>query len=268
VTAIAIDADGIRSRPASVDLPPRPSAGNRLHVIAVGIDSYTFITPLNGAATDARTLVRTLGSKTPYYTAVQSVLLVDGAATAAGLQRSVDAAVSAAGPDDTILFFYAGHGARTDDGRFYMTTSETDPDRLPETSIDWQAISETLGRARGRVIVVIDACHAGQTGRAGTTNDEAVSSITSAGGAPMVVLAASKGRQLSEELRGQRGGVFTQTLARVLADGRADADLDRDGTLSISEVYGGVKRTVELQTDGRQTPWLVRRNIVGDAPLF
>lgn len=266
-TVVASDRLGFRSRPVTVDIGLRAQTkSNALHVVAVGVDVYTHFDRLHGARLDAETLVRTLGSQSPYYGKVQSVLRVDRVATPATVARDLENAVHAAGPDDTILFFYAGHGARSDDGRFFMTTTGSDPDRLAETAIDWQTITDVLGRARGRVLVVIDACHSGETGRT-TTNDEAVSSLA-ATTAPMVILAASKGRQLSEELPGRGGGIFTQTLARLLGSGRADADIDQDGLLAISEIYGGVKQTVETQTEGRQTPWLVRRNIVGDAPLF
>jgi len=266
-TVVAVDTRGFRSRPMTVDLAARPQAkSNTLHVVAVGVNVYSFFDRLSGARLDAETLVKTLGAQSPYYGRVQSTLRVDRVATPATVVRDLESAVQAAGPDDTVLFFYAGHGARSDDGRFFMTTTESDPDRLAETGISWDAITGVLAKARGRVIVVIDACHSGQTGKT-TTNDEAVSSLAAAE-SPMVILAASKGRQLSEELPGRGGGIFTQTLARQLGSGRAEADTDRDGVLAISEIYAGVKQTVQSLTDGRQTPWLVRRNIVGDAPLF
>jgi hypothetical protein len=84
----------------------------------------------------------------------------------------------------------------------------------------------------------------------------------------MVILAASKGRQLSEEMPDEEGGAFTQSLARLIGRDRKTTDSDGDGVLEISEIYRSLKQAVVATTDGRQTPWLVRRNIVGDAPLF
>jgi Caspase domain len=128
-------------------------------------------------------------------------------------------------------------------------------------------MADLLARFQGRVIVVIDACHSGQTEREQATNDQAVASLAAAT-APMVVLAASKGRQFSEEMPGTGGGMFTQTFARLLGRDRRSADSNGDGVLEISEIYRRLKQAVVGATDGRQTPWLVRRNIVGDAPLF
>ena len=181
----------------------------------------------------------------------------------ADLQQAIDTA----GSNDTILVFFAGHGGRSDEGHYYMAVSSTEPDRLPETAIDWAGVSRLLGTAKGRVIVVLDACHAGQTGVVAVANDGAVASLAETH-APMVVLAASKGRQESEEMPGAAGGVFTQTLARLIGAGRDAADTDQDGVLTIGEVYRSLRQNVDTATVGRQTPWLVRRNIVGDAPLF
>ena len=62
--------------------------------------------------------------------------------------------------------------------------------------------------------------------------------------------------------------MFTQTLAQLIGAKRESADADQDGFLEVSEVYRGLRQAVDAATGGRQTPWLVRRNLVGDAPLF
>ena len=73
---------------------------------------------------------------------------------------------------------------------------------------------------------------------------------------------------MSEETADRGGGVFTQSLARILGSGRKLADSDGDGLLNVSEIYRAVRQAVSQATDGRQTPWLVQRNMVGDYPLF
>lgn len=269
VTLVARDRLGFRSRTSTVPLPAAAAARtNRLHVIAVGIDSYEKLNPLAGARYDAETFAAALQRPSPYYGAVDATVRVDRAATPAVVAADLRRAVAAATADDTIAVFFAGHGGTAADGRYFLTTAATDPDRIAETAIDWQAIASLLGTAKARVLVVIDACHAGQTGLVTPTNDGAVSSLAAVAAAPMVVLAASKGRQLSEEIAGGKGGVFTQTLVRKLTEERAAADTDGDGVLAVGEIYRSVKAAVEAGTGGRQTPWLVRRNLAGDAPLL
>jgi uncharacterized caspase-like protein len=116
--------------------------------------------------------------------------------------------------------------------------------------------------------VILDACHSGQTGaQEVATNDQAVDVLAGKGRTPLLVIAASKGRQESEE-SAKLGGVFTQSVAEAITTGRAASDLNRNGVIEVSEVYGAVKARVQQLTKGRQTPWLVRSGLYGDFPLF
>lgn len=269
-SAVAVDRKGLRSRPASIDLPRLTGTAktNMLHVVAIGIDAYDKMNPLSGARRDAETLVASVQGNAPYYRDVKATLRLDREATPARVAADLEAVVAAAGPDDTILVFFAGHGGLGPDGRYHLAVSATDPERLGQTAIDWPATARLLGTAKGRVIVVLDACHSGQTGLTDNANDAAVAALAGGAAAPMIVLAASKGRQLSEEMPRGGGGVFTQTLARLVGADRATTDGNGDGVLAISEIYRSLKQVVETTTAGRQTPWLVRRNIVGDPPLL
>ena len=267
---VAIDANGFSSRPLPLPAPAADPAQttNVLHVIAVGVDVYDQIGPLDGARFDAERLVAEVQAHARYYHAVKTTIRVDRDATPSAVMTDIRSAITAAGPDDTILFFFAGHGGRTDDGRYFMAVPTTDPARLAETAIDWQQAAQLLGSTKGRVIAILDACHSGQTAVAPVPNDGAVASLASVAQAPMVVLAASKGRQLSEESPDGAGGVFTQTLAKLLGKDRRATDANGDGVLQTSEIYRNLRQSVDAATGARQTPWLVRRNIVGDAPLF
>jgi uncharacterized caspase-like protein len=233
------------------------------------VDVYDHVEPLRFAKTDAEALVNAATqSASAYYREMRVTRRYDREATPAAVLSDLRAASAAATEDDTILVFFAGHGTRTPDGRFFMAASQTRVDRVAETSLSWDEVADILGKSRGRVIMVVDACHSGQTGAAQGTNDDAVESIVGRSGAPIVVLAASKGRQLSNEASERGGGVFTQSLAAVLGPRRAQADVNRNGVLEISEIYRSVKEAVTSATRGQQTPWLVRRNVSGDFPLF
>jgi uncharacterized protein len=269
ITAVATDTLGFRSQPATVAIPRGVATVNTLHVIAVGVDAYDNIDPLTFAKTDAAALVKAAQAAAPaYYHGVRVTERYDREANPARVLADLRAAATVASQDDTILVFFAGHGTRTSDGRYFMATTETRLDAIPETSLAWDAVADILGKTRGRVVMVVDACHSGQTGDSQGTNDEAVDAIAQRAGAPIVVLAASKGRQLSNEMPETGGGVFTQSLAAVLGPARAQADANRNGLLEVSEIYRTVKEIVAGQTSGGQTPWLVRRNLSGDFPLF
>jgi Ca2+-binding EF-hand superfamily protein len=54
----------------------------------------------------------------------------------------------------------------------------------------------------------------------------------------------------------------------VLQSKRATFDLDRDGVISVSELYRGIRTIVAVETGGQQQPWLARHDMVGDFALI
>ena len=117
----------------------------------------------------------------------------------------LDAMVGSAGSEDTIVVSFAGHGLRDDDA-LRLVLSSTSLDDLAGTSLAFADVATRLKRARARVVVLLDVCHAGVSDHL-ATNDEAVSQLVTASGASMIILSASKGRQLSEEDAGSGGGL-------------------------------------------------------------
>ncbi|MGB0085868.1 MAG: caspase family protein [Rhodomicrobiaceae bacterium] len=155
------------------------------------------------------------------------------------------------------------------DGRYYLTPSGFRLANVAGTGLAWSKLADVLGRSKARVIVILDACHSGLSGSEGlATNDEAVKELLSGARAPMLVLAASKGRQVSFEDSKWSGGVFTYALSEILQRGASTYDLDRNGTIELSELYRGLREIVTRETKGQQTPWLARQDLIGDFALF
>jgi uncharacterized caspase-like protein len=156
-----------------------------------------------------------------------------------------------------------------DDGDFYMATTATDTNRIAETALPWQAIATVFNQSKARVVVFLDACHSGAatTGQL-ATNDEATASLLAGIPSGLVVLSAAKGRQFSEESTSAGGGLFTNAAADVIARERESFDLDANGAIEVSELYAGIKVLVMQRTEGRQTPWLARNQMVGDFSLY
>jgi uncharacterized caspase-like protein len=84
----------------------------------------------------------------------------------------------------------------------------------------------------------------------------------------MIVLAASKGRQESQELGNGQGGIFTNALISVIADDRQRYDRDSSGLIDLGELYSALKPKVFEATRGVQTPWMARNELVGEMALF
>lgn len=270
LTVVAVDTAGLTSIPVTAKIEAPQRTANTLHLLAVGVDEYDHLSRLAFAKVDAETLAgASRAVKGRYYADVQASLLKDREATADQILKTLEAKASQARAGDTLMLFFAGHGARSPDGRFFMTTSTTRAEDLDGTALEWSRIAKALGSTKARVIVVLDACHSGQTGaQLQATNDDAVAAISGASRTPMLVLAASKGRQFSEEMSGAGGGVFTQVLAKLITQGRDEQDLNQNGVLEVSEIFSGLKDVVTRETNGRQTPWLVRQDMVGDFAVF
>jgi len=90
------------------------------------------------------------------------------------------------------------------------------------------------------------------------------------GKAGMVVMAASKGRQFSFE-DGRFGGghgAFNYAITQALGNNRSTTDANQNGIVELGELYYSVKLTVHKLTNGKQTPWLSRNEIIGEMPVL
>lgn len=270
LTAIAVDTKGFVSTSQAVPLQPAPGAANRLHAVLVGVDNYADAKiNLRYAKSDARRLGDAVAAtKDRYYASKNVNVLLDKGASAQLITEAVEKAVAAAGPQDTILFFFAGHGVQGRDGHYYLTPSGFDLNNIPGTGVSWSKLAAILGGAKSRVVIVLDSCHSGLSGSEGlATNEDTVKDLLSGAHAPVLVLAAAKGRQFSFENPDWGGGIFTYALSEVLKNSAA-YDLNRNGVIEVSELYQALRTIVGTKTNDEQTPWLARQDLIGDFVLF
>jgi hypothetical protein len=271
LTAIALDRDGFVSQPASLSLSPSGNTTGRLLGVLVAVDTYDdpTIPKLDYARSDASKMARALAANPAhYYADVSLTTLADHDASPSAVLDAIARAVATGGPEDTLIVFYAGHGTQDASG-YYLTASTTERTRITQTALAWQRVSEALDKARARVIVVLDACHAGRSGADLLgSNDDAVRGLLASARRPLVVLSAAKGRQESLEDAKFGGGLFTEAVARVISGDRARFDSNGNGIIELSELYAGVKSLVTSASRGTQTPWLARQDFIGDVAMF
>lgn len=248
-----------------------------LRSVLVGIDAYRSdlgIPPLQFARSDAERLQAALNiSGANYEKQVDATVLVDEKANRATILSAVRRAVTEMSSDDTLVFSFAGHAIGSDNtgrsGQLLLALSETRLDDLEQTALSWTDVAAELASARGKVIIVLDACHSGLAGESSlATNDDLAGQLVSMSGAPLVVIAASKGRQVALE-DGRKGGrIFTSALVDTLSKGRGAADVDANGMIDLGELYSSVKAKVLNETGGKQSPWLARNLLAGEMTLF
>jgi Caspase domain len=273
ISAIAIDRSNLVSRSSAIQIPGAARPRGVLRAVLAGADAYdgAGIPRLYSAKADASHLARALKTREKTaFASVELTVLQDRQVTAQSLLDAVRRAARATTPDDTLLVFYAGHGA--DGAQFgqpaaglVLVTPETRLDDFGRSSLPWKALAQAMSESRGKVVVVLDACHSGLAGRETfAANDEAVEELLLARGVPTIVLAGSKGRQESEESGRGGGGRFTNALVAAIAGPSGS----RRNLLDLSGLYRSVKGRVTSETDGRQTPWLARNHVVGEMSLF
>jgi hypothetical protein len=271
LNVVVLDERGLASRAQAIPLKRSARGGGRLHAVLIGIDTYARQSMhLEYARSDAERLGKALeSSASRYYTDARITRLLDTQATAVTILDTLRRVVTEAEPQDTILFSFAGHGVKGDEGKLYLTPAEYRTDDVTGTGLAWSEVAKILSSARARVIVFLDACHAGLSGaESASTNDDAVQALLSGARSPMLVFAASKGRQLSHEGGLWNGGLFTHAIVEALQHNREASDLNGNGLVEASELYLALKSIVVRESKGAQTPWLVRQDLIGDFALF
>jgi hypothetical protein len=299
VSAIAFDANGFASNDATIDLEARGDlAKPDLWVLAVGVGDYRNLPErlrLHGPPGDASgvaALFRAMEGKA--YAHVHVNQLVDAAATPAAIRDGV-AWLAQMKPNDVGILFLAGHGLKQDEGSdmvfatagFAVTPDgkSLDPASFTRDAVGWRDISEGVGRAKGRVLVLLDACHSGHFSQETVVeNDDLAATLAQENRAGGVVFAASKGKQLSYEPDSARAlvldpgqaravsfdsgsphGFFTGAFLAAMADPASDHN--GDGAIQLSEMIDEVERRVATASGSAQTPWVARRDLFGDFKL-
>lgn len=279
LTVVAYDDRGFSSAPQSVfiDGSNSPLAKSKLFYLGIAVDRYPGV-PGNDLAyskADAKLLADTIQRQyAKQYQSTNVTLLTDADVTQIRVIEEMNRIVALASNNDTIIVFVAGHGMQATNGDFLYLTSQARKEELSHGAIVWSQAADALSKSRAKVLVLLDACHSGAASADTVVpNDAFVADLTRKGKAGMVVIAASKGRQFSQERADLGGGhgIFTYAVAQALDAQRDKTALGTDGVVTLAALYDYVKRFVRDATKDselKQTPWMSRNELVGDVPIL
>jgi hypothetical protein len=243
----------------SAPRPPRAQSPKRFYVLSIGINEYRdpAVQDLNGAVNDARRVADLFGRQAPGSTVR---LLLDQDATRNNVLSALRAIKDEAGPDDFIVIFLSGHGGSVGgDWRFNCHDSPLVGGELAACLNDLTDLEHFRSRPR-KVLVAIDACHAGQLAREvglrslmsqpkrhsltersnpGSPDEESDPILgrffrkeaKEAEYGELVFLASCQPSELSRD--GVENGLFTKALLEAL---RGASDADRDGLVTVKEL--------------------------------
>jgi len=234
--------------------------------VVVGINDYPHARQLKWAVNDARAFYRHLVEVIQIPRENVTLLLNEDA----GLSRLRSALGThlkrMAGKQDMVIIYFAGHGATekdvlSPDGdglEKYILPYDVDPEDLYASALPMREISHIFYRIQSqRIIFIADACYSGAsggrtislTGIRANISDAFLDRITAGRGT--VIMTASGANEVSAEDEKLQHGVFTFYLLQGLS-GAADAD--KDGLITVDEIYQYVSVQVPRATGQEQHP--------------
>ncbi len=167
-------------------------------------------------------------------------------------------------PNDTISFYFSGHGVLGDDGENYLSTSEIDPDMPQRRGISFNEFSSYREPCKSKTIfTILDCCYSGADKLGGKGPEdkakEAKQVITNKSnilGEGKCILAACKSMQKTYEYKEQGNSLFAFYLAEALNDREC---IDEDGDVTPYAINSYINNKINSLPSGKrpkQTPFL------------
>ncbi|KOR29397.1 hypothetical protein TI03_02400, partial [Achromatium sp. WMS1] len=264
IIVTALDVDGLSTKQSFT--VHRKTGRNEIYGVVIGIDKYPH-SHLNYAVNDARAFASYL--KTNLGLDQNHLFeLYDQQATLTNIKRVLGVDLwRKAKPEDTVLIFFAGHGAPEQDPANpngdgfakYLLPVDVDTTSLYSTAFPMDEISNIFQRIRAkRVVFFNDSCFSGASGgrtilmpgiRSGILNNNFLEKLVQGEG--RIILTSSGPNQVSRESHTFKHGVFTYYLLRGL---RGAADHDGNRIVDIDELSHYVIDNVRQATHGAQIP--------------
>jgi len=224
------------------------SEGKRVALV-VGNSDYLSVTPLKNAANDARAFGKFL-SENGFE--VDTLVNVDRS----GFAKALSNFSRKIAPEDTALFFYAGHGMQLKGENFLLGLDaqlESEFDVEAET-VSLNSIIENMERKAAISLIFVDACrnnpiadriNAAVEGATRALTIKGLAPITSTGTGTMIAFAASPGQVAYDG--GESNSPFTTALVEHLSG----------PSLEIGTAFKRVIRDVRVKTSNAQSPQIV-----------
>jgi hypothetical protein len=270
ITAIAYNQKGFSSNTKYMDVLCKRTDLTKpnLYVIGIGVSEYAMLPKewqLSSAHKDAKSIIKAFKSQEGnIFGRVETRLLTN---TEASVEAITDAlkGLESVKENDLAVVFLAGHGIMSKDEVFYFLTPSGDLEKPEKGGISWTLLGDALNKVKGRVLVLLDACYSGNIStQVIVPNDELAQKLRSEGKSGIMVFSASKGRQSALEDVDGGFGVFAHAITQSLGPESKQADTNGNGFVEFMELVDYVRKKVDKETEGDQTPWLSRKELFGD----
>lgn len=228
----------------------------KTYVISVGIADYKEINDLKLSEKDAADFAAYMSGRGADITLITGpeashVNIVSALRRVAGLARE----------DDTVLFFFSGHGYEggfccwdmaalrpSSTSRYSTQAEKTHINQAYRYfgGLSYIEIQILLRNCRARTkIVIADACYSGGLRKGLKLN----TSVQSARNGDVIFLLSSRMDETSLEMTEGKNGLFTCYILKGLS---GEADINNDGQITISELFRYTGRNVSSYASGKQ----------------
>jgi predicted NBD/HSP70 family sugar kinase/uncharacterized caspase-like protein len=154
--------------------------------------------------------------------------------------------------DDLLLLYMSCHGFKDAAGHLYFCLSTTKLDRLAATGVPAYFVHERVERCRSRRVLLLDCCYSGAYLRGHVPRAGEQAGLEALDGRGWAVITSSTAVEYSFEIDSDamtatpQPSVFTAAVVEGLRTG--DADHNRDGLVSVDDLYAYVYDSVSQRT--------------------
>ena len=136
---------------------------------------------------------------------------------------------------------------------FRLQSQNTNINRLVSTSLRPETVRAIIDQSNcEKLVFIIDSCYSGAVGQSPRSPDVVTKSLEQISGRGATIISATGALEEAIERDDLEHGIFTHYLVKGLEDG--EIDYDKDGYISVDELYDYVKKNVEDETKGKQVP--------------
>jgi uncharacterized caspase-like protein len=227
-------------------------AGKRIAIV-IGTGEYDDqrLTDLRGPAQDAMRLTKFL--QDPNFGNYEVKMFVNSSSQS--VNKAIEKFFTSRDRDDTVLFYYSGHGIVDASGRLYFSTTDTNGDMLRSTAVSASFVNEVMNESRSKnQIMFLDCCFSGAFAR-GLSDSRG-----------RIVITSSSAVQYSFERKegddSLETGIFTSSMIYGLETG--EADLNSDGKITCFELFNYIIWKLEDKQMMHMTPKMWAFDLSGD----
>jgi hypothetical protein len=155
------------------------------------------------------------------------------------------------------VLYYSGHGKLNQFGQLYLATSDTELDELESSAISVGRIRDFVDVSQSKqVVIILDCCFSGAIGHVFSKSsiDDQLK-VEASKGRGTYIMTASTSIQTALEKEVDKYSVFTKHLIAGIATG--EADTNRNGVITIDELYDYLYQRVREESHQEPTRWNV-----------